>query len=450
MQGSGGVAGIGGGGGNRERGATLPRANAGRYVHSVSDLYGADEIEDFEIDGSRSGGVEKAGTGAQGLAGVNQGVEDGDVGANTGDRCESLGTIGSWDSHTNYQQVYGLEDGSDGGGAPFPGVVLFCDESHLKSPTGIVRVLLVISSVACLACLCSSGGGGGGGGGAGSAGASGGGPGAGAGGRGGAAAAAAGGLFLLPLPGRLRLMLFVTVFSILATCLLLFLDISHLVYLFPFNWSRLNGWFFVLVSVAYLVSSSLLLHLVHIYLVSYGWVSKHTRDQLIVTGALGYVCALEALLLAVLSRCDQPRYAPVEEERTALRGISHEEEEEEEMEVVVGVEDEEAAADKEVAGIVRAAAAAGRGKSPRGGGDDSAGGGGSSVGQSGSGGGVRRGKRRKEDSSGMSGRTSQTPVSVESPVAGPSHSRWTDREPRAGSSKHSDEAALYEAGTTDR
>ncbi|XP_071443966.1 uncharacterized protein [Hetaerina americana] len=443
MQGSGGVAGIGGGGGNRERGATLPRANAGRYVHSVSDLYGADEIEvlleeirdleppstaedfqDFEIDGSRSGGVEKAGTGGQGISGVNQGVEDGDMGANTGDRCESLGTIGSWDSHTNYQQVYGLEDGSDGGGAPFPGVVLFCDESHLKSPTGIVRVLLVISSVACLACLCSS-------------------------------AAAAGGLFLLPLPGRLRLMLFVTVFSILATCLLLFLDISHLVYLFPFNWSRLNGWFFVLVSVAYLVSSSLLLHLVHIYLVSYGWVSKHTRDQLIVTGALGYVCALEALLLAVLSRCDQPRYAPVEEERTALRGISHEEEEEEEMEVVVGVEDEEAAADKEVEGIVGGVGGQRGGKSPRGGmvgGEESVGGGGS-VGQGGGvggGGGIRKGKRRKEDSSGMSGRTSQTPVSVESPVAGPSHSRWTDREPRAGSSKHSDEAALYEVGTTDR
>ncbi|KAG8226094.1 hypothetical protein J437_LFUL006401 [Ladona fulva] len=256
LTGSAGVA--GGGGGNRERGATLPRAtSAGRYVHSVSDLYGADEIEvlleeirdleppstaedfqDFEIDGSRSGGVERAGTLGQGMSGVNQGIEDGDVGANTGERCESMGTIGSWDSHTNYQQMYGLEDGSDGGGAPFPGVVLFCDESHLKSPTGIVRVLLVISSVACLACLCSSGGGGSSSGASAAAGAGGSGPGGAGGGRGGAAAAA-GGLFLLPLPGRLRLMLFVTVFSILATCLLLFLDISHLVYLFPFNWSRL-------------------------------------------------------------------------------------------------------------------------------------------------------------------------------------------------------------------
>jgi len=41
---------------------------------------------------------------------------------------------------------------------------------------------------------------------------------------------------MLPILGRLRLMLFVTIFTLLTTSVLLFLDISHTVYLFPFNW----------------------------------------------------------------------------------------------------------------------------------------------------------------------------------------------------------------------
>jgi len=68
--------------------------------------------------------------------------------------------------------------------------------------------LFQISSVACLACLCSSG-------------------------------TVKVGLFMLPLIGRLRLMMFVTVFSLLVTCLFIFLDISHIVYFFPFNWGKL-------------------------------------------------------------------------------------------------------------------------------------------------------------------------------------------------------------------
>lgn len=46
------------------------------------------------------------------------------------------------------------------------------------------------------------------------------------------------GLFMLPLVGRIRLMMFVTLLSVFVTCLLLFLDISHTVYLFPFNWGK--------------------------------------------------------------------------------------------------------------------------------------------------------------------------------------------------------------------
>lgn len=166
-----------------------------------------------------------------------------------------LGTCTSWDSHVHYRQRIG--------NTPLPwGVALHCDASHLTSPTGIVRILLVvgslkgarhsswgwctfffvcffqISSAACLACECSAG-------------------------------TVQVGLFLLPLIGRLRLMVsfnwffcpsmcslfyrcfisfqvFCALFSLLITCLMLFLDISHIALMFPFNWGKLVsivGWF---------------------------------------------------------------------------------------------------------------------------------------------------------------------------------------------------------------
>jgi len=46
-------------------------------------------------------------------------------------------------------------------------------------------------------------------------------------------------LFLLPLLGRIRFMMFVTIFSLLITCIFLFLDVTHLIYLFPFNWGKI-------------------------------------------------------------------------------------------------------------------------------------------------------------------------------------------------------------------
>ncbi|KXJ78160.1 hypothetical protein RP20_CCG005371 [Aedes albopictus] len=147
-----------------------------RYIPSVSDLYGTDEIEflldeirdlepaccqlediqDFEIAGSRAGELSIS--------------------------LESpLGTCTSWDSHVHYRQRIG--------NTPLPwGVALHCDASHLTSPTGIVRILLVISSAACLACECSAG-------------------------------TVQVGLFLLPLIGRLRLMIIGYVCSIEAVIL---------------------------------------------------------------------------------------------------------------------------------------------------------------------------------------------------------------------------------------
>lgn len=109
-----------------------------RFIPSVSDLYGTDEIEflldeirdlepaccqlddvqDFEIAGSRAGELSLS--------------------------LESpLGTVTSWDSHVHYRHRIGLTP------APW-GVALHCDPQHLKTPTGIVRILLVVSIVTVL------------------------------------------------------------------------------------------------------------------------------------------------------------------------------------------------------------------------------------------------------------------------------------------------------------
>ncbi|XP_021933257.1 uncharacterized protein LOC110836415 isoform X1 [Zootermopsis nevadensis] len=281
------------------------QSEPGRYINSVSDLYGTDEIEvlleeirdlepascrlediqDFEIAGSQTG-----------------------VATAAENDCESPAvTVRSWDSHANYHHQL---PGSSPTASLFSGVILYCDESHLKSSTGVVRVLLVISSVACLACLCSSG-------------------------------TVKAGLFMLPLIGRLRLMMFVTVFSLLVTCLFIFLDISHIVYFFPFNWGKVNAFFYVSVSVLYVIGSSLVIHLIHMYHESYSWVPKWTRDQLLVTGVnfyqttwccnpegshlqspllckrdkiLGYLCAIEALVLSIITRHGSLQYSPVDED----------------------------------------------------------------------------------------------------------------------------------------
>jgi hypothetical protein len=87
-------------------------------------------------------------------------------------------------------------------------MVAACISSRILPLTFLTLGLFQISSVACLACLCSSG-------------------------------TVKVGLFMLPLVGRLRLMMFVTVFSLLVTCLFIFLDISHIVYFFPFIWGKL-------------------------------------------------------------------------------------------------------------------------------------------------------------------------------------------------------------------
>lgn len=77
-------------------------------------FFSVEMLQDFEIAGSQTG-----------VASVAD--------------CESPAvTVRSWDSHANYR-VPGSHPGSI-----FHGVILYCDETHLKSSTGVVRVLLVV------------------------------------------------------------------------------------------------------------------------------------------------------------------------------------------------------------------------------------------------------------------------------------------------------------------
>lgn len=111
------------------------KTETGRYIPSVSDLYGTDEIDvlleeirdlepascraedvqDFEIAGSRTGVAH---------------LESPAV------------TVRSWDSHANYRQ----HTGSSPTGSLFSGVILYFDESHFRSSIGVLRLLFVVSN----------------------------------------------------------------------------------------------------------------------------------------------------------------------------------------------------------------------------------------------------------------------------------------------------------------
>ncbi|XP_063922132.1 uncharacterized protein LOC135136664 isoform X2 [Zophobas morio] len=255
------------------------QSEPGRYINSVSDLlYSTDEIEfllddirdleptsckpediqDFEIAGSRTGALSADCAG--------------------GCECESpLGTVNSWDSHSHYRRRVASPDLS-----LYSGVIVYCDHTHLKTPTGFVRLLLLVTTIACLTCLCTSG-------------------------------TVKVGLFMLPLVGRLRLMMFVSLLSLFVTCLLLFLDISHIVYLFPFNWGKVNAYFYVSLSVLFLIASSLIFHTIFLSEAFY-WVPKWTHHQLLITGCLGYLCCFQSAILSLIQKCTIGHYQPVAED----------------------------------------------------------------------------------------------------------------------------------------
>lgn len=77
-------------------------------------------LQDFEIAGSRTGALNADCAG--------------------GCECESpLGTVNSWDSHSHYRQRAASPDLS-----LYSGVIIYCDHTHLKSPAGFVRLLLLV------------------------------------------------------------------------------------------------------------------------------------------------------------------------------------------------------------------------------------------------------------------------------------------------------------------
>ncbi|XP_055387886.1 uncharacterized protein LOC129616310 isoform X2 [Condylostylus longicornis] len=233
---------------------------------SVSDIYGVDEI-DFLLDEIRD--LEPA------CCQLDD-VQDFEIaGSRAGEFSITLdspvGTCTSWDSHAQYK--YKCNENQTTWGVP-----LHCDGSHLKTSTGIVRFLLVLSSAACLLCECSAG-------------------------------TLQVGIFLLPLIGRLRLMVFCALFSILFTCLLLFLDISHIGLMFPFNWAKVNTWMFLGIGLMFILSSSLICHTVFLA-EAFLWVPKHTKDILFISAILGYLCAIEAFILCGISIWPPP-YKPV-------------------------------------------------------------------------------------------------------------------------------------------
>lgn len=174
---------------------------------SVSDIYATEEIE-FLLDEIRD--LEPA------CCPLDD-VQDFEIaGSRTGDLDDlmldsPLGTCTSWDSHPNYKDHMGYPTYAWG-------VQLHCDVTHLKTPTGIVRIIFVLSTAVCLASECSAG-------------------------------TIQFALFPLPLLGRLRLMIFCSIFSLLVTCLMLFLDISHVGLMFPFNWPKVVSIYFILIFV---------------------------------------------------------------------------------------------------------------------------------------------------------------------------------------------------------
>lgn len=111
-------------------------------IRSVSDIYGGTDEIDFlleEIRDQMEPACCQEDLQDYCIAGSKAGEIDLSI-AQTPLELESpLGTCSSWDSHLNYRERLG--QGHMGWG----GVVLQCDVSHLKTPTGIVRILLVVS-----------------------------------------------------------------------------------------------------------------------------------------------------------------------------------------------------------------------------------------------------------------------------------------------------------------
>jgi len=251
------------------------------WVNSVSDIYGPDEIEEllqdlnklelatfdteefqeFDIDGSQLGGLDILPT---------------SVPTSPCARASSPGAISSrsWDSHTHYQQFKEPPDdyGWGGGGAPghiirpLQAAVCYCDISVLRTPRTLLRILVLLTSVACLSSLLTSG-------------------------------TAKLGVSALPHFPKLRLIIFVSIASALFSFLVVFLNISHLHALLPMDYAKMQTVIYLVVALGYLAASSLVLSVVVSYSdTQYSWLPSSTKHHLIATTVLGYICGLQTLV----------------------------------------------------------------------------------------------------------------------------------------------------------
>lgn len=59
---------------------------------------------------------------------------------------------------------------------------------------------------------------------------------------------------------------------------------------------------YLAIGLIFIIGSSLLLHMV-LFAEAFMWVPRHTKDTLFVSAVIGYICAIEALVLTALQRC---------------------------------------------------------------------------------------------------------------------------------------------------
>ncbi|XP_018015158.1 uncharacterized protein LOC108672052 isoform X2 [Hyalella azteca] len=202
----------------------------------------------------------------------------------------------SWDSHAGRQPEDDDSDpcASPGGEfssrnfpRPVPTITIAWDDSHLKTSVGIFRLLLVVLSVVTMTCACTVG-------------------------------TSRLSLFVLPGGWRVRVMLFTSVFTILTTTVLLLLHVSSIVYSMAIRWDRLVTGVYAFCCLSFLCSSSLLLHLLHLYHTSYQWIPAWTKQQLLTTSLCGCASGVVSLVLAVISGYGWPRYGRVLSESSTV------------------------------------------------------------------------------------------------------------------------------------
>lgn len=187
----------------------------------------------------------------------------------------TLGTTaeGTTSSHPPLQRVASSAPPQCGDGRPaetVSAVIVTFDDSYLKTLPGIVRMVQVVCSLICLVFLVSSG-------------------------------HNDEDYLLLPVAGRLRLLVFACIVGFLLSILMTALRVTKTIHMLPINWNLFDLIVYSFVSGLFLVSSSLAANAI--------WVQQNvkgqplpqwTSQQLIGSIVFGYVCTLVFAITAGL------------------------------------------------------------------------------------------------------------------------------------------------------